>query len=375
MLTMGRKKASPQWNQSDNEEEYDRVDGVDNLSIDEMVNSNSKSHDENQEEESRFAQYLDSDEDLDTDAEGSSGSDKAFNNTIDSLPQIEDEESFLRKKLESIPFSALAKAKRTIRHGNEDDLSDSEIDEFDADRKSESKKQEKKAIKMIEKRGSKHAPTELSSRRPVSRKRSVVETASFAERRDPRFSSLSASKTNKGLFRSSYGFLREQQSSEIRELRTALTKLKRQEKHQAGPKATSEFALRLRQEREQIEQALRREEGRENERQRRERKDEVLRNAQKEIDERVQKGGKRYYLKESDKKKLILQDKFEHLSNGQNSSNSGSLSKRDSLQKAVERRRKKNSAKDRQMPLGGGASGSFVDGSVQIPKRKRVRKH
>jgi len=217
-------------------------------------------------------------------------------------------------------------------------------------------------------------PTELSSRRPVSRKRSVVETNS-AERRDPRFSSLSASTSNKGLFRSSYGFLREQQSNEIRELRTALSKLKKQEKHQAGPKATSEFALRLRQEREQIEQALRREEGRENERQRRERKDEVLRNAQKAIDERVEKGGKRYYLKESDKKKLILQDKFEHLTNGQNSIDSTSSAKRNGLQRAVERRRKKNSAKDRQMPLGGGASGSFGDGSIQIPKRKRVREH
>lgn len=181
--------------------------------------------------------------------------------------------------------------------------------------------------------------------------------------------------SNKGIFRSSYGFLREQQSSEIRELRSALSKLKRQEKHQAGPKATSDFALRLRQEREQIEQALRREEGRENERQRREKKDEVLRNAQKAIDERVQKGGKRYYLKESEKKKLILQDKFEHLSNGQNPSDSTSSAKRNSLQKAVERRRKKNSAKDRQMPLGGGASGSFGDGYEQIPKRKRVRRH
>lgn len=137
----------------------------------------------------------------------------------------------------------------------------------------------------------------MSSRKPVSRLRKVVETPSV-ERRDPRFSSLSASLPNKGIFQSSYEFLRQQQSNEVKELRAVLAKLKRQEANHAGPRAKSEVALRIRLEREKVEMALRREEGRENERRRREHEGEVVRRAKKAIDERVKQGGKRYFLKD-----------------------------------------------------------------------------
>lgn len=235
----------------------------------------------------------------------------------------------------------------------------------------------------------------MSTRKPVSRRRNVVETPS-TQRRDPRFSSLSASQANAGLFENSYGFLREQQTSEVSELRKIHKQLRRQEAHHAGPRAKSEVALKIREERERIEQALRREEGRENERQRRERETAVLRREKRAIDERVKQGGKRYFLKDSEKKRLVLQDKFERLAHGGASSNGASgggaaaggsrekpadgqtgTGKRGALQRAIERRRKKNAARDRRMPLGGGAGGSVVlgDGSLPpsaVPKRKRM---
>lgn len=153
---MGKKKAEQQWDQSgsEEEEEYEQMD-KDGEGIDEL---NSQSENENQELETRFAQYLDSDEDFDTEEEHEIAEldKKRVNHT-----ETENEELSLRKKIERIPFSALAKAKRTIRQGtdisNEDDHSGSEIDEFEADRKAEREKQEKRSMRMIEKRESKHA--------------------------------------------------------------------------------------------------------------------------------------------------------------------------------------------------------------------------
>ncbi|CAI2173663.1 16575_t:CDS:2 [Funneliformis geosporum] len=65
------------------------------------------------------------------------------------------------------------------------------------------------------KRRNKHAPMEVTSKKPVSRFRQIVEISnSVKHRRDPRFDSLSG-KFNEDLFEKSYSFLDEYKKSEI----------------------------------------------------------------------------------------------------------------------------------------------------------------
>ena len=83
--------------------------------------------------------------------------------------------------------------------------------------------------------------------------------------------------------------------SELRKTHRALTK---QEKHHAGPKARSEQALQIQAEKARVEAALRRTEGLENERRKRERETEVLRRHKRDEEEKVAKGGQRFFLKD-----------------------------------------------------------------------------
>jgi len=327
----------------------------------------------------KYAQYIDSDEaeaDEDSDISESSEEEEASLGEEEARDPEDIQEKQIRKKMESIPFSSLVRAQKSMKGGGagerETDEDDSEEDEFEAERKdsgSEKIKRGSRSMYDLQKRDNKHAPTELSSRKPVSRKRAVVETQNNVLRRDPRFSSLSASLPNAGLFQSSYGFLREQQTSETKELKAAFNKLKRQEANHAGPRAKSELAQSIQRERQQVELALKRAEGRENERRVREREQKVIRKEKKAIEERVKQGGKPFYLKESAKKQLVLKDKFDRLSGAKEDDGSG-VARKD-LKRAIERRRKKNAAKERRsMPLGGGSTSQ--PGSTAIPKRKRL---
>lgn len=239
-----------------------------------------------------------------------------------------------------------------------------------------------------QKRTNKHAPTEVSSRRPVSRKRSVVESASSTSKdlRDPRFSNLSGPSVNAGLFSTSYSFLPSMQSEELVTLKKNLSRLRKLEAHQAGPKARSEQALQIREEREEVERALKRAEAKDAERKRREREREVMSKFKKENDERVAKGGTRFYLKEKDKKELMLKDKFERLAGankgkaraGGNAEVESSIpstepSNSRALRKALDKRRKKNAAKERKnMPFLVDERRGAAGGSAPLPARKRM---
>lgn len=205
-------------------------------------------------------------------------------------------------------------------------------------------------------RTNKHAPAEMSSRRPVSRKRSVVEAAgpSSSSLRDPRFSNLSGPSVNAGLFEKNYGFVNEARSQELSTLKQTLSKLRKLEANHAGPKATSDEALKIREERAQVEQALKRQEAKEAERSRRQRESEVMRRFKHENEERVKQGGKRFYLKDSAKREMMLQDKFSRLASGKKGTaapaeggTAPASSSSKALRKALDKRRKKNAAKER----------------------------
>lgn len=253
------------------------------------------------------------------------------------------------------------------------------------DRKDDREKKEARARREIQSRTNKHAPQEVSSRRPVSRKRSVVQGAESSSsdaqrRRDPRFSSLSGPAVNAGMFSKSYAFVSDAQSQELSTLRQTLSKLRKLEANNAGPRAKSQAALDIQAERERVERTLKREEAKEAERKKRAREQEVLRNFKRENEERVKRGGKQFYLKDSAKRQLFLQDKFSRLA-GKRAGDTNPVkdgpveaSSSKALRKALDKRRKKNAAKERKsMPfLEAGRRGGEGNGPpTGVPARKR----
>ncbi|KAG5649901.1 hypothetical protein H0H81_001562, partial [Sphagnurus paluster] len=79
--------------------------------------------------------------------------------------------------------------------------------------------------KDIAKRSNKHAPIEVTSKRPVTRKRTVVEVKA-AQARDPRFLPL-AGEFSAEKFQKSYGFLAESHKKELDTLRENLKRARR----------------------------------------------------------------------------------------------------------------------------------------------------
>ena len=230
------------------------------------------------------------------------------------------------------------------------------------------KQREERRHAELSKRTNKNAPTEISSKRPVSRRRTVIET-SASHVRDPRFESLSGS-VNKDLFSKSYSFLPEMFSSELTTLKQTLAKLKKQEAAQAGPKAKSEAALAIREERAKVEAALRRAEGLAGERERRARESAVKGRIKAQNKERVEKGLLPFYPKKSEVKQMLLKDKYDRLAGGNEEGKRASGQEKKQLKKALERRRRKNAQKEkRDMPVG---IGFAREGNAAIPKRKRT---
>ncbi|GAC73411.1 uncharacterized conserved protein [Moesziomyces antarcticus T-34] len=225
--------------------------------------------------------------------------------------------------------------------------------------------------KELAKRANKNAPTEISSKRPVSRRRTVVDTPT-AHIRDPRFESLSGS-VNKDLFSKSYSFLPDMFKDELSTLKKTLAKLKKQEATQAGPKAKSEHAQAIRDERAKVEAALRRAEGLAGERERRQRESTVKARIKTQNKERVDKGLQPFYPKKSEIKQMLLKDKYDRLAGtGDTEGRRASGQEKKQLKKALERRRRKNAQKEkRDMPVGIGFGPSGSGANAAIPKRKR----
>ena len=168
-------------------------------------------------------------------------------------------------------------------------------------------------------RQSKHAPAEISSKKAVSRKRSVVPIHKINVR-DPRFE-LTAGKVNENQIKKNYAFLSEYRDSEIAELKAGIRKTK-----DLKAKATMEVALKSMESRKRTDQLSEQRQG-------------VVREFRKEEGKKVKEGKKPFFLKNSEIKKRALEERFK------------AMKSRDRT-KAIERRRKKNTAKERkEMPL------------------------
>ncbi|KAJ1982800.1 rRNA biogenesis protein rrp36 [Dimargaris xerosporica] len=157
-------------------------------------------------------------------------------------------------------------------------------------------------------------PTVMSSKRPVSRFRQVIATQA-KRTRDPRFDEQ-CGHLNEGLFKQAYKFLDEYQQQEEAELRAEL-------------KATKDLDRR-----EQIKRTLSVMASQRNAEEQKAKRKQIIREHRKSEMVQIEKGKQPYYLKKADIKQIELADKFNGIQDPRR------------LEKVMERRRKRNAAKD-----------------------------
>ena len=179
---------------------------------------------------------------------------------------------------------------------------------------SESEKEDESTLKKH--RSSKHAPTEISSKRAVSRKRPVISLPKSTAR-DPRFDPLSGPLRHDAIAKK-YAFLNEYQKSELAELKSTLK----------SNKKLSDS------DREALKKKIMSMESRQKAADAKEKERDILREHRKKEKEMVEKGKKPFYLKKSEVKKQALVKKFEGM-------------KGKDRDKAIERRRRKLAARER----------------------------
>ena len=165
-------------------------------------------------------------------------------------------------------------------------------------------------------RPSKHAPTELSSKKAVSRKREVV-AMQKVKHRDPRFEPISGS-VDEQRTKKNYSFLKTYRDSEMSELKSAISKTNDGE----GKEELRRLFLGM--------------ESRKKAQDVKEQQQEVLRKHRKQEKEKIGHGKRPFFLKKADQKKLALVERFEGM-------------KSRKVDKVIERRRRKKAAKERKV--------------------------
>lgn len=164
------------------------------------------------------------------------------------------------------------------------------------------------------KRSSKHAPTEMSSRRAVSRKRDII-SDTRPKARDPRFDGLGGT-LDERRFKKAYAFLDSYREDEMRELRQTIKKT-------TDPRT-----------KEELKRELKSMEGKKETERKKEEERRVLEEHKKKEKELVKQGKSPYYLKKAEQKQIMLTERFNNMSKSK-------------IEKAIVRRRKKEATRDR----------------------------
>lgn len=238
-----------------------------------------------------------------------------------------------------VSFGALAKAQASLPSKKKRGAKDDSDDGVDSDRDSADGRRTKEDFSKsrrapIPARAHKHAPTEQSSKRAVTRRREII-PQTVVKSRDPRFDST-AGEVDNDRFRKAYGFLDTYRDDELavmkRTLRdaTAAAKpgaVKRNKKLKDAP-VLSEH------EREQLKREIASIESRKATQAAKDRHRELLDEHRKQEKELVKQGKTPFYLKKAEQKKQVLVDRFAGMKKGQ-------------VDKAIERKRKKVVSKER----------------------------
>jgi len=146
-------------------------------------------------------------------------------------------------------------------------------------------------------RSSKHAPTEVSSKKAVSRKREVIPIIK-RDYRDPRFEPL-AGPVDESKVRQAYSFLDDYRDDEIQELKAAIKRTKDDDA------------------REKLKRALASMESKKQAQSRKIKQQEILDRHREEEKELVKQGKQPFYLKKAEQKKRALLDRFSQLKSKQ----------------------------------------------------------
>ncbi|KAL1601621.1 rRNA biogenesis protein rrp36 [Paraconiothyrium brasiliense] len=162
-------------------------------------------------------------------------------------------------------------------------------------------------------RSSKHAPAVQSSKKAVSRKRQVVD-AKKPKFRDPRFDT--GPQPDDNTLHKRYAFLNDYKQSEMNELRDAIKKTKNEADKEKLKKKLTSMESQLKAQRNKDQQQ------------------DVLREHKKKERELVKQGKTPFFLKKSEQKKMALVERFQNM-------------KSKDRDRAIERRRKKATAKER----------------------------
>lgn len=217
-----------------------------------------------------------------------------------------------------IPFGTLVRAQSSIEPKGRNASSNEQLGRQDAN---EDAKDHKYSKTLKRKRENKHAPMEMSSKRPVGRSREAVEVVKV-EKRDPRFDPDNSSRpSDSSRARKNYSFLEAYKQDEMRILKESIKKEK-----DPNAKAKLEKMLASMQSREQASKE-------------RERRARVLAEYKQKEKAAAKDGKVPYHLKEAEKNKLYLKDKFDSMKDSKG------------LDKFLEKKRKRRSQKDRKRAL------------------------
>ncbi|KAK5014880.1 hypothetical protein BJ546DRAFT_972296 [Cryomyces antarcticus] len=164
-------------------------------------------------------------------------------------------------------------------------------------------------------RSSKHAPMAQSSKRQVTRRRTVIDNIPKIAHRDPRFDQLSGP-VDADKARKNYSFLDTYRADEMNELKAAIKSTKDEEDKQ------------------RLKRKLLSMENRKKAQDKKDKEQEVLREHRKKEKALIEQGKQPFYLKKGEQKQLALVEKYKGMKGKQ-------------LDHAIERRRKKVASKEK----------------------------
>ncbi|KAI0335200.1 DUF947-domain-containing protein [Cubamyces sp. BRFM 1775] len=273
----------------------------------------------------------------------------------------------LEAGLKALPFGALRKAHKALSKAQAEESSEEETnygsgsDEGSAysgpSRLDKGKEREEpREKKEVPKRKNKHAPMEMSSKRPVPRMKLVTEQKVVP--RDPRFLPITGEFDQKR-FHTQYGFLADMHENEMKTLKENLKRAR---------KLLANSPRDLREEREaevqRLERAVKRAESAVNKDRQEKVQLEALSKVAKEERDKRKEGKKAWYMKDADKKAMLLRAKYDALA---------ASGGRGAVRKAIEKKQKKVSQKEKKKrPYVGGPPPSRMTG-VTGQSRKRSR--
>lgn len=231
----------------------------------------------------------------------------------DTTPDQDEKLAVLRERLREIKQQKAKDSEKSAKKPKQNTTSNrkDENDSDDADSDSGPSEEDMPG----KSRTSKHAPTAMSSKHQVTRKRQVVDVPKRVVR-DPRFDALHRTSAHPGNSEKAYSFLQDYQKSEIEELKAAMKRTKNEEDKDVLRRKVGSMENRLKA------------------KAAKEREQEIIRRHRKEEREKIEQGKNPYYLKKKDIKEKALVEKFKGM-------------KSKEREKLLEKRRKKEGQKEK----------------------------